>query len=151
MAKPSTLKAIRLTHRYLGIFIAPAVLFFAFTGFVQTFSLHETTRGSSYTPPAILVHLAQLHKKATLTTPTRKPAATPAPAPTPKPAPPTTAPPPATSFHWPMKIFFGIVAIGLFISTLTGLTMAWQYTRSKPTVATVFLAGIVLPLLLLLF
>ncbi len=151
MANPSTLKAIRLTHHYLGIFIAPAVLFFAFTGFIQTFSLHETTRGSSYTPPAILVHLAQLHKKATLTTPVRKPGPAPDPALTPRQTAPPPTPAPAASFHWPMKIFFGVVAVGLFTSTLTGLMMAWQYTRSKPTVAAVFLAGVVLPLLLLLF
>ena len=75
----SVLKAFRLTHHYIGIFIAPAVLFFSFTGFLQMFSLHETTRGSSYTPPALFVHLAQLHKKATLTIPQRKPAPAPRP------------------------------------------------------------------------
>ena len=46
------LRYVRLTHLYLGVFIAPAILFFAFTGALQTFSLHETTRGSNYKPPA---------------------------------------------------------------------------------------------------
>jgi uncharacterized iron-regulated membrane protein len=46
------LKSTRLIHLYIGVFIAPALLFFAFTGALQTFSLHETTRGSSYRPPA---------------------------------------------------------------------------------------------------
>jgi hypothetical protein len=36
------------------------------------FRLHETRRGSSYVPPAILVHLSQLHKKGTLYLPPRK-------------------------------------------------------------------------------
>ena len=66
MTKHALLKAVRLTHLYFGVFIAPALLFFAFTGFLQTFSLHETTRGSSYKPPAIFVKLGNIHKKATL-------------------------------------------------------------------------------------
>ena len=72
MARASTLKAVRLTHLYSGVFLAPAILFFAITGGLQMFSLHETTRGSSYVPPAIVVHLAQLKKNATLTVPQRK-------------------------------------------------------------------------------
>jgi hypothetical protein len=166
----SVLKAVRLTHHYLGIFIAPAILFFAFTGFLQMFSFHETTRGSSYTPPAIFVHLAQLHKKATLITPQRKAPKPDAPKPdAPKPeAPKSAAPkldapkpdapaaPPAklsslpVLSNLPMRLFFGLIAIGLFTSTLTGLFMAWKYNRSKPLVAGVFVAGIALPLLLLL-
>ena len=66
------LKSARLFHLYSGVFLGPALLFFAFTGGVQSFSLHETTRGSSYKPPAILVELAQLHKKQTLVVPVRK-------------------------------------------------------------------------------
>src|SRR5580698_5464131 len=59
------LKYVRLTHLYFGVFITPALLFFAFTGALQTFSLHETTRGSSYKPPAWAVTLGQIHKKQT--------------------------------------------------------------------------------------
>src|ERR1700712_273889 len=67
------LRIIRLIHLYLGIFSAPALLFFAFTGALQTFSLHETTPGSSYKPPAWAVTLGQLHKKQTTIVPVRKP------------------------------------------------------------------------------
>src|SRR5580698_9052118 len=66
------LKYVRLTHLYLGVFISPALLFFAFTGALQTFSLHETTRGSSYKPPAWAVTLAQIHKKQTPIVPVKK-------------------------------------------------------------------------------
>jgi hypothetical protein len=66
------LKYTRLVHLYLGVFIAPALLFFAFTGALQTFSLHETTRGSSYKPPAWAVMLGQIHKKQTPIVPVRK-------------------------------------------------------------------------------
>jgi hypothetical protein len=66
------LKFVRSVHLYLGVFLSPALLFFAFTGALQTFSLHETTAGSSYQPPAWAVTLAQLHKKQTTVVPVRK-------------------------------------------------------------------------------
>ncbi len=152
MANTFALKAIRLTHLYSGVFLAPAILFFAITGGLQMFSLHETTRGSSYVPPAILVHLAQLHKKATLTVSQRKPAPAPAPAAPglPPAAKPNAAPQPPQPSYLPMKIFFGLVALGLVVSTLTGLVMSWIYTRNKPLIAGAFLAGIVVPIVLLL-
>src|SRR5450756_799985 len=63
MTSASSLKAIRSMHHFVGVFFAPTILFFAVTGGLQMFGLHETSRGSSYVPPAILVHLSQLHKK----------------------------------------------------------------------------------------
>jgi hypothetical protein len=69
----SLLKTSRLLHLYLGVFTTPALIFFAFTGFLQTFSFHETTKGSNYKPPQIFVELGQLHKKQTLVVPVRKP------------------------------------------------------------------------------
>lgn len=74
MTSATSLKSIRLAHQYMGVFFAPTILFFAVTGCLQMFGLHETSRGNSYVPPAILVHLSQLHKKGTLYLPPRKPA-----------------------------------------------------------------------------
>ena len=60
------LKVFRLTHLYLGVLITPALMFFAFTGAVQTFGLHETNRDHpNYTPAKWLVVLGQIHKKQT--------------------------------------------------------------------------------------
>lgn len=115
------------------------------------FSLHETTRGSSYVPPAILVHLAQLHKKGTLTVSQRKVAAPPAAAPALPLVPKSNVvPQPPQPSYLPMKIFFGFAALGLVVSTLTGLVMSWTYTRNKILIASAFLAGIIVPVLLLL-
>ncbi len=50
-----------------------------------------------------------------------------------------------------MKIFFLIVALGLFTSTLTGILMAFRYGGSKIVVTVLLLAGIVVPLILLPF
>jgi hypothetical protein len=173
----NTLKFFRQMHRAFGLFIAPAVLFFAFTGVVQTFGLHESSPGSEYKPAHWIVVLAQLHKKQTITVyPKRprpagdKPMKAEGPMPTanaahadepraqnseaakaaspdvPKPA---SAPKPSN--HMAMKIFFLVVALGLFSSTLTGIYMAYRYGGSKLTATLLLLAGVVVPLMLLAF
>lgn len=168
------LKTTRQVHLYLGVFFAPALLFFAFTGGLQTFSLHETTRGSSYTPPAWLVSMAQLHKKQTTVKRVRHPAsaahartdaghdasaattgsrvAGPANTRVHSAADHTaTKTAPSKKNLWPMKIFFGLVALSLFTSTLTGLYLAYRYSRKPKLVSGILLAGIVVPVLLWLF
>ena len=163
------LRVLRKLHLYLGVFTAPALIFFAFTGALQTFSLHESTQGSSYKPPAWIASLAQLHKKQTTETPGRRPrpdaprsgvlpdhperSAAKA---VPSSAPPQSAnqqpaanPAPKPKSHLPMKFFFLLVAMGLFFSTLTGLYMAYRYSRNPLLVSGLLLAGVVLPLLLL--
>jgi len=144
-----TLKLIRQIHLYLGVFISPALLFFAITGALQTFSLHETTQGSDYKPPVWIVKLGQLHKKQTTTLPIRRPRPE---APRPaadKPTQPATPPPPQKS-HLPMKLFFLLVSIGLAISTFTGIYMSYKYTRAPKTITALLLAGILIPLVLTL-
>ncbi len=159
MTITNLLKSTRLTHHYAGVFFAPTILFFAITGCLQMFGLHETSRGSSYVPPAILVHLSQLHKKGTLYLPLRK-AAPSAPIrvnepktdlrldPPKAPSPPSTSPAPGPLL---MKVFFAATALALVTSTGTGLFMAWKYVRRKAVVVGVLLAGIACPLLLLFF
>jgi hypothetical protein len=161
-SRASTLKLLRQIHLYFGVFISPAILFFAITGALQTFSLHETTRGSDYKPPPWIVKLGQLHKKQTLVVPARRPQI-PAPAAAPakpadssapsasKPAPQLDAAAPKSKSLLPMKLFFLLVSIGLVISTFTGIYMAYKYNRNKSWVTGLLLAGIAIPLLLLLF
>ena len=157
----SVLKFVRQFHLYLGVFTAPALLFFAFTGGLQTFSLHETHRGSDYKPPAWLATMAQLHKKQTLVVPVHRKR--------PEPVPPAVgegaraastaapvageAPRPAVRARsaLPLKIFVALVALALFLSTLTGLYMAYRYTRDKRLVSLALAAGVVVPVLLALF
>jgi hypothetical protein len=142
---------------YFGLFISPALLFFAFTGAVQTLSLHEAA-GSSYKPPAVLAELGQLHKKQAAVLPGRK-------------APEggaghengradhTSAQPAAQTVtlagkqkqHLPMKIFFLMVAVGLLTSTATGIYMSYVYERNRLLVTGTLVAGVVVPLALLKF
>jgi hypothetical protein len=159
------LKLVRQIHLYVGVFIAPALLFFALTGGLQVFSLHETTRGSDYQPPVWLVTLAQVHKKQTTFVPTHKPR--PMGADNQKAAGPSSAPGPAANAvapvqaapeaprlpeknPLPLKIFFAFVALGLFVSTLIGIYMAYRYSRKPALLSLLLLAGVVLPIVLAL-
>jgi hypothetical protein len=178
--KHAFLHYTRYTHLYLGVFIAPALLFFAFTGALQTFSFHETTRGRSYKPPAWIATLAQIHKKQTMTVPVRKLRS-----PDPQPEGPRadradkaakadrtdranqtdkansevgtdktdraqTAAAPAKSHNpLPLKFFFLLVSIGLFISTLTGLYMSYRYSRNRTVITGLLIAGVIIPIALL--
>lgn len=160
-----TLRWVRKTHLYFGLLIAPALLFFALTGALQTFNLHESA-GTSYQPPAWIAHLAQIHKNQTAALrPHRNAAAVPpAPAASGKLGPVSqgSPQPPAhpaddvtlaskNSRHLPLKIFFLLVSLGLFTSSLTGIFMAYRFERNNVVVTALLLAGTAIPLLLLRF
>jgi hypothetical protein len=153
MTSATTLKAIRQVHHFVGLFFAPTILFFAITGGLQMFGLHETSRGSSYVPPALLVHLSQLHKKGTLYVPPKRapqPAAGRPDGAKPDAPKPPQPPAPQPPNPLPMKIFFAATALALVTSTCTGIVMGWKYARRKSTVLLILVAGIALPLILLL-
>jgi hypothetical protein len=54
------MSSMRIWHSYIGILIAPSVIFFALTGALQIFSLHESH--GNYTPPVLIEKLSSLHK-----------------------------------------------------------------------------------------
>lgn len=144
---------MRLIHLYLGVFTAPAILFFAFTGILQTLSLHENSRDGSYKAPTWIAELAQLHKKQTLQMPTRKPqpsaeASVERPVKPPKTAVPAQPVPRPTGSSVPMKAFFVIVGVALILSTFTGLYMSYKYVQRRTLLAVLLLAGIVVPVVL---
>jgi hypothetical protein len=163
-----TLKLFRSFHLYIGVFTAPALLFFALTGALQTFSLHETTQGSNYKPPVWIVMLAQIHKKQSDVVPVRKPkqalpgvpaigllkpdkSSASSVSPTGDVLKITTASEAKPKRHIPMKIFFLLVAVGLFTSTLTGLYMAYKYCRNTILISGLLFAGVIIPIVLLAF
>ncbi|HET9819380.1 MAG TPA: PepSY domain-containing protein [Rhodanobacteraceae bacterium] len=153
------LKSFRTWHLYLGVFTAPALLFFAFTGALQSVALHEASRTSDYKPPAWLASIAHLHKKQSLDVPVKKRAPTRAAAagagivPNAKPASradSTSQPAPRKRNLWPMKGFFLLVSLSLFLSTSTGVYMGWRCTRHRRRYGATLAAGIVVPALLLM-
>ena len=148
-------RLIRTIHLYLGVFTAPMLLFFAVTGGLQAFSLHETTRGSGYIPPVWLATAAQLHKKQNVVVSPGKFRLASAQATLPEAATSSTAVPRAGSAGkpnpLPMKVFFALIALGLLSSVLSGLYMAWRFSRRPGWFGAVLASGITVPLAPLLF
>ncbi|HLY79584.1 MAG TPA: hypothetical protein VKQ70_09440 [Caulobacteraceae bacterium] len=152
LISPALMITVRQWHTYIGAFIAPSVMFFAFTGSLQLFSLHEAH--GAYTPPAVIERLGRVHKDQVWNAPAKA-------------GPEKSGPAHADADHdhhhdaghaeapkpWPvmaLKWLFLSVAIGLMTSTLLGLWMALTFGRRKGVVLALFAAGAVLPLLLVL-
>lgn len=152
-----TIATLRRWHAYLGLLIAPSVLFFAVTGAVQLFSLHEAH--GTYHPPALVEKLSTLHKDQKFALGEHH-----------GPPPgaqgpeaheeghdrPAGAGPegdhdeegsPATLL---LKVFFLIVSIGLTLSTLVGVWMGTTQLRRPRLAWSLVAAGAVIPLALTL-
>lgn len=141
-------RLIRQLHLYVGVLIAPSVLFFALTGALQLFGLHEAEKGGAYAPPAVIEELSEVHiHQRFAMKPKRKgppPAATSAkaaPAPANRPEPEGVA---------PIKWVFLAVSIGLVTSTLLGLWMGLTQGRDRRLAFALLVVGAVAPALLVL-
>ena len=144
-----SIKTIRFVHRYLGLFFAPAIVFFAFTGALQTFGLHEISRNSSYVPPRWIVRIAQLHKKQTAQIPPPKNRARI-----------KNSPDTSTtiakqkagngSAKLALKCFVFVMSLALMLTTVFGIMMAVRYGGSTRVVWAVIFAGALFPLAIVL-
>jgi hypothetical protein len=135
------LAAIRRFHHYIGVFIAPSLLFFAFTGALQLFSLHEAH--GAYHPPALVESLGKVHKDQIFTMKPKSDADADH-----HPGDHADATPKPTTLA--LKVFFLFVAAGLMVSTTLGLWMALVQARQKAVAWVIFVAGAVIPVGLLL-
>ena len=142
---------LRQLHSYIGAFIAPSVLFFAATGSLQLFSLHEAHGG--YRPPELIVRLSRVHKDQVIALPPARGAGPqagahehhdhadgPAAAHAPR--------APAWSVM-ALKWVFLAVALGLFTSTLIGLWLAFTASRNRRLILALFAVGTLAPIALL--
>ncbi|MDR6624107.1 hypothetical protein [Caulobacter segnis] len=146
--------AVRRIHTYLGLLIAPSVLFFALTGAVQIYKLHEAHEG--YVPPPVVEKLGMVHKiqvykargkrpgppaaeaaKVTAAPAAAKPAEAKAPA---------TKPKLATTL---LKAIFLLVSIALAAATVLGAWMAVAYGREKRLSWILLGVGTVIPTVLI--
>jgi hypothetical protein len=130
---------IRQWHSYIGLFIAPSVLFFALTGAAQLFSLHEAH--GKYEPPAIIEKLSSVHKDQVFEFGDHHGQAA------------------AADEHEDkselstllLKAFFLLVACALALSTALGLWMGLTQMRRKPVAWMLVAAGTLIPIVLLAF
>lgn len=140
------LAAIRQWHTYLGAFIAPSVLFFALTGGLQLFALHEAH--GAYKPPPVIEKLGMVHKDQVFAAKPKRPPAAIAASVKPKAEAPKPEAGPKTSTK-ALKWLFLAVAAGLVISTCLGMWMALFHNRHKGVAWVLFIAGAVVPVLIL--
>jgi hypothetical protein len=119
------MKRIRQIHFYLGVFFAPLIILFALSGALQTFRLQESPKGSTYTPPAWIVKLADIHKDQ------------------------RAAHEPGRRRSLPLQWFVVIMSVGLISSTLLGIYMAFKLNYDKRLIFGLMLLGFVIPLALL--
>ena len=138
--------SIRRWHSYIGFFIAPSVLFFALTGAVQLFSLHEAH--GKYQPAPIVEKLSSVHKDQVFAFGDHHEQADSA----------HDAPPAdkhdaddAAISTFLLKGFFLLVALGLALSTALGLWMGLSQPNRKRIGWPLIIAGALIPMGLVLF
>ena len=119
------MKQIRQLHLYLGTLFAPLIIFFAFSGSLQTFGFHESEKGGSYRAPAWIVAMANVHKDQRFAH--------------------------SGESSMALKWFILLMAIGLVTTSVLGIYMAFKFNRDSRIVCTLIALGIVIPVLALLF
>jgi hypothetical protein len=146
--------SIRQLHTYVGLFSAPSVLFFALTGALQLFSLHESH--GAYRPPAIIEKLSSVHKDQVFALGDHYPPGVPDGA---QAQPRGAGGPPDHAGHdgdepgpapLVLKVFFLVTALCLTLSATLGLWMGVTQTRQKRTAWLLLFAGTLIPAALLL-
>ena len=147
------MKSIRRIHGWLGVLFAPSIILFALTGALQMFNLHETT---THETPGFIAKITMIHTHQTATIPQH--AARP---PEQKPSTPQAnlmatvaqnAQKPAAEkpTTLPLKLFFLAMALSLIASSVLGVWIAFVSKRDRNLHIGLLVAGLVLPIALLL-
>ena len=132
------MKLIRKLHFWLGVLFAPTIFFFALSGGLQILGLHEGRNASKW-----IAELALIHKDQQVTAAERPHR------PQPTDAVPMHDPPPAAKPHRSplLIVFFLLMSVGLMLSTVLGVYMAFAYKRDRRVIWSLLAAGVALPLL----
>jgi hypothetical protein len=153
-----TPRLLRDLHTYLAVLFAPTILFFALTGSLQVFGLHEG-QANGYQPLAFVEKLSQVHIHMLYQLKPRKsepPKAAVTQAPIVAEAAPVKAAEPAKpkAKRGPSvvtKAFFGAAAIGLTLASLLGLWIGLTQGRLRKVSAVLAVLGAILPIALVMF
>jgi hypothetical protein len=151
------MRLLRTIHHWLGAFFAPTILLFAFSGALQTFSLHENKDGGPYKPPAWIVAVASIHKDQALAEPKavrragaaadeHEAKATPAKSDADHDA--DAAPKASRPSPLPLKFFVLLLSVGLMASTVLGVWVALQMRATRQLTLLLLAAGTLAPIVL---
>lgn len=139
------MKSIRRIHAWLGVLFAPTIIFFALTGTLQLYGLHDLEAGET---PGLVAKAAMVHTHQTTRVPVRQARPEPAADHAAKPAAPKRERP-AHPTTMPIKLFFTLMAISLVASSILGLWIAFTSKRDRGLHLGLLVAGFVLPIVLL--
>ena len=156
-----TIRRIRQIHNYIGMFFAPAILFFSLSGAFQTLGLHED-RGHGQ-PMAWVAWMASVHKDQVLPHAEGGPGDWGPGAGKPDEAKGPGGPgahegpggPGGPGGHHPdegfsiLKAFVLCMALGLFSSASLGIVIAFTNPKTRRLNSALLAAGAILPLVLL--
>lgn len=145
----ATLRKLRQFHLYIGVFFAPAILFFAISGGLQSFRLQQASGWDGAEPPQWMATMGSVHidQRLPAAEPDKKPEAA-------KPKPPVDPAKAAArkaqaQKALPMKIFTAALAIALALSTLLGIGIALGTKSTRRVSLMMLVAGALVPILLL--
>ena len=145
-------QSLRMWHTYCAALSAPTMLFFALTGMLQLFDFHKARPDVGYQPPAFLLAIGTLHKNQTIEASRDSDDTAGA-----KPHKHDTAagkrgrtPKTLTSGQVLLKWYAVLASTSFVITALMGLYMSVRLRGDKKAVLALFLAGIFLPLAILL-
>ncbi|WP_426166089.1 hypothetical protein [Sandarakinorhabdus sp. DWP1-3-1] len=141
------MRKLRQVHLYIGVFFAPAILFFAISGGLQAFRLQQASGWDGAPPPVWMAWMASVHiDQAKLEPEAEKPAAKPKP-----PVDPVVAAERAAkkARALPMKIFTAALALALGLSALLGAAIALNMRSTRRVAVVMLIAGTLAPILLL--
>ena len=134
------LKTLRLAHFYLGVFFAPLIIFFAFTGTLQVFKLHGAYREIHGSQGDWIAWFGQFHKEQAWIAPRVAPA---------KAAPAEPKPAEKERRANPMKWRVALMGASLVLTAFFGLCIAFNYPRRRQGFALALAAGVLIPLALM--
>lgn len=118
------MRTLRTLHLYLGSLFAPVLLVLAVSGAWQVYRWNDAKKDGSYTPSPIVKLFSDIHKDQVLSG--------------------------ARHGQNPsMQLFLGAASMGLTLTTLIGIVMAYKMSRRPVVVTALLLTGILLPTFLL--
>jgi hypothetical protein len=145
----ATMRKLRQFHLYTGVFFAPAILFFAISGGLQSFRLQQASGWDGAPPPQWMAVMGSVHIDQ------RLPAAEPAKPPAAQAPKPPVDPAKAAEREakaqkaLPMKIFTAALGFALALATLLGVSIALSLKSTRRTSLVMLAAGATVPILLL--
>lgn len=149
------MKSIRRIHGWLGVLFAPSIILFALSGMFQLEGCHEAEDG--HPPNSLVVRLSMIHMHQTAELPKRRqrPPQPPKAAETGSAAASPAQPPRPPEGEQeepfnPLKWFFILMSLALMTSSVLGVWIAFTSKRDQKLHIGLFVAGIALPVVMLI-